>query len=242
MKLPKAVNAASLACCMLAAALGAHAQEILGDLSAPLAGRVFGNAVHVADPDELRFVIVRELTDRYAAERGIRVTQTERDAYVAHVESFFRQERARRTEQRDVLKRRLEAGAASTEERTALASELDSAERALAALAEPTGSPQETRAARNLVADAFIRQWKINSALHRQYGGRVGYQQGGPEPLDAYRRFLEEREARGDFAIYDERMRTAFWRYYLTDSIHDFYAPGSREESRAFAAPPWRRD
>ena len=42
-------------------------------------------------------------------------------------------------------------------------------------------------------ARAMIRQWKLNSAVYRRYGGRIIHQQLGPEPLDAYRKYLEER-------------------------------------------------
>ena len=63
------------------------------------------------------------------------------------------------------------------------------------------------------------------------------YQQGGPEPLDAYRRFLEERKAQGDFHILSKDLEAAFWRYYLTDAIHSFYPPGSKEEAEAFESP-----
>ena len=90
-----------------------------------------------------------------------------------------------------------------------------------------------------MVAEAFIRQWKINRALYGQYGGRIGYQQGGPEPLDAYRRFLQEQRAQGAFEILDKDLEAGFWHYYLTDSIHAFYPSGSNEESSAFETPWW---
>jgi hypothetical protein len=95
------------------------------------------------------------------------------------------------------------------------------------------------RAARREVAAAFIVHWKIHRAMHRQYGGRIAYQQGGPEPLDAVRRFLEQRQARGDFAIADPALRASFWRYYRDDTLHSFYPRGSREEAQAFNVPPW---
>jgi heat shock protein HslJ len=88
---------------------------------------------------------------------------------------------------------------------------------------------------------AMIRQWKLNRALYRQYGGRIIFQQLGPEPLDAYRRYLEERQAAGDFAIHEKAFEDRFWRYFTTDSMHSFYESGSEEETRAFATPPWER-
>ena len=100
----------------------------------------------------------------------------------------------------------------------------------------------EDKAARQEIATAFIMQWKINRALYEQYGGRIIFQQGGPEPLDAYRKFLEENAARGDVQIVDKDLEAGFWRYYRDESIHDFVKPGSAEEAKAFAAPPWLVD
>jgi hypothetical protein len=84
-----------------------------------------------------------------------------------------------------------------------------------------------------------IRQWKLNRELYRQYGGRVIYQQLGPEPLDAYRLYLEERQAAGDFTIHDKAFEAEFWRYFTDDSKHDFFKPGT--EDSAFEVAPWER-
>ena len=86
---------------------------------------------------------------------------------------------------------------------------------------------------------SLIRQWKLNRALYRQYGGRIIYQQFGPEPLDAYLQYLEERHDAGDFTIHQKIFEESFWRYFTDDSIHDFYKPGSTEETQAFSTPPW---
>jgi hypothetical protein len=104
--------------------------------------------------------------------------------------------------------------------------------------ATPHEAAEEAHA-RRTVAAAFIRQWKINQALYRQYGGRIIFQQGGPEPLDAYRKFLTEHQARGEFVILNKDFEAAFWRYYLKDSMHSFFPPGSQAEAAAFATPPW---
>jgi hypothetical protein len=89
------------------------------------------------------------------------------------------------------------------------------------------------------MARGIIRQWKINKALYDQYGGRIIYQQFGPEPLDAYREFLRQREADGAFAIRDQALERSFWRYFTDDSMHDFMTPGGADEARAFTIPPW---
>ncbi len=97
----------------------------------------------------------------------------------------------------------------------------------------------EEKASRNEIAAAFIRQWKINGALYRQYGGRVIFQQGGPEPLDAYRQFLEQAQKRGEFLIVDRNLETGFWAYFRNDAIHAFMP--AKAAASAFRMPPWER-
>ena len=98
----------------------------------------------------------------------------------------------------------------------------------------------EVEAGRREMGRSIIRQWKINKALYERYGGRIIYQQFGPEPLDAYRRFLEEAQARGDFTIHDPALADSFWGYFRDDGLHDFMEPGSADEARAFTAAPWQ--
>jgi len=174
---------------------------VYGDPAAPVAGRVLGTVIHTQDAEELQYVVLKELTDRYAASQGITVTQAEKEAYVAHLREALSKD-------------------------PAVAAELGE-------------ESAEDKAARLEIAEAFIKQWKISRALHQQYGGRIIFQQGGPEPLDAYRRFLEERQAAGDFSIEDPALEAGFWRYYRDESIHSFYEPGSAEEAKALDAEPW---
>lgn len=180
--------------------------QVYGDPKLPLAGNVLGADIHTQDAEELRYYVLQKLTDRYATDKGIGVTEAEKAAYIEHV-------------------------------RAALSKDPN-----FAGSAPDTEESAEDRAAREEIAAAFIVQWKINRALHEQYGGRIIYQQGGPEPLDAYREFLEERAASGDFRIANEDLEAAFWRYYRDESMHDFLKPGSAEEAKAFADPPWLAD
>jgi len=92
------------------------------------------------------------------------------------------------------------------------------------------------------MARALMRQWLINKSLYETYGGRIIYQQLGPEPLDAYREFLEEQERAGAFTILDPSIEEAFWAYFKDDSRHDFMEAGSANEKRAFLVPPWETE
>ena len=114
--------------------------------------------------------------------------------------------------------------------------------RAQGLTAEDQLTPEEAAQAEKMRRDmgrAMIRQWKLNRALYQQFGGRIIYQQFGPEPLDAYRQYLEQQAAAGAFTIYRKNFKDAFWRYFTTDTLHDFYQPGSIEEAQAFKTPPW---
>jgi hypothetical protein len=128
---------------------------------------------------------------------------------------------------------------ATREERQAHASQVRDTVAAKTGVA-PVRSPEED-ALREEIAGAFILQWKVNASLYRRYGGRIAWQQGGPDPVDAWRRFLEESRARGDFAILRPELEAPFWRYYRSDTRHSFYPAGSAEATRAFAVPPWQR-
>jgi len=110
--------------------------------------------------------------------------------------------------------------------------------------AEDNLKPEEAEqvaAMRQSMARSMIRQWKINRALHEEYGGRIIYQQLGPEPLDAYRTFLEQRQREGAFAIHDQSLEEGFWSYFTNESIHDFMEQGGADEARAFSMPPWQQ-
>jgi heat shock protein HslJ len=101
-------------------------------------------------------------------------------------------------------------------------------------------SPEEAaelRQMRGSMASGMIERWKVNKALYETYGGRVIFQQFGPEPLDAYREFLEARQAAGDFEILDEAVAEEFWRYFTDDAMHDFFPP--EEAANVFDTPPW---
>lgn len=101
------------------------------------------------------------------------------------------------------------------------------------------GDAAEVDAMQRAMGHALIRQWKINRALYGQYGGRIVYQQFGPEPIDAYRHFFEQRQAEGAFTIARPEVAATFWHYVTDDAIHVFMPPGGPDEARAFTVPPW---
>ena len=71
--------------------------------------------------------------------------------------------------------------------------------------------------------------------MYEKYGGRVIFQQAGPEPVDAYRDFLKEKERQKAFQIYDPKLNEAFWDYFVNGG-HTFY---SKEEGEKSMKNPW---
>jgi hypothetical protein len=241
-RLSALARALALAAACSFTAAGALA-EPPGSLPPPAAAAtVLGTEIRTGDPEELRYLVLRALTDRYAAERGIEVTPAEIDAYLARMAAVAERDRREREARLAGIERQFAAPGLADDRRTALAAERDALAQLARDLDRGAATPQEAAEeaqARRIIAAAFIRQWKINQAFYREYGGRIVFQQGGPEPLDAYRRFLEDQQTRTAFAITDAGLEAAFWRYYRNDAIHSFYPAGSAEEARAFASPWW---
>jgi hypothetical protein len=167
-----------------------------GEAGAPLVAEVLGTPISTDDPEEMRYLILRGLVDRYAAEKGIEVSEPGMEVYVDSMRRRAERDREHREASRREIALKLKSESLPAGERETLSRRLAVlAELRDADDAERGGTAEdaaETASARRQVASAFIRQWKLNQALYRQYGGRIIFQQGGPEPLDAYRRFLEE--------------------------------------------------
>jgi hypothetical protein len=65
------------------------------------------------------------------------------------------------------------------------------------------------------IARQLVVASKIEQALYRTYGGRVIFQQAGPEALDARRRLFEEAEESGDLKFEDAGVHHMFYYYYV---------------------------
>jgi hypothetical protein len=57
----------------------------------------------------------------------------------------------------------------------------------------------------------WVGHWKQQQWFYKRYGGRVIYQQVGPEAIDAMRDFLKDAEAKKDFVIHDPDLNAKFW-------------------------------
>lgn len=207
-----------------------------------VAATVLGEEIRTDDAAEMQQGILRALFERYEADKGIAATAAEIDAFIASLDRTKAQDISDRKDRLREMDQRLRSGELEDAERKALESERERLATFIEDL-ETSGelSPEEAVQAKEMrrsFAREMIVHWKLNRALYEQYGGRIIGQQLGPEPLDAYRRFLEEQQADGAFEIHRDEFRDEFWRYFTDDSMHSFIDPDS-DEGRVFEQPPW---
>lgn len=151
--------------------------------------------------------------DRFVRRQEIEATADE----IVKFESNLRKSRERSLREGEArlvqLNEALAATNLSDEERAKLKEEQAMYEKLVASMSERRGAEVSGELAR-----VFIVAWKIERALHREYGGRVIFQQAGPEALDARRRLFEEAEKKGEIKFDDPGVRDLF--YYYANMRH----------------------
>jgi heat shock protein HslJ len=212
---------------------------------APVVATVLDEEVRASSADEMQEVILARLFGRYASKHDIAAEPSEIQAWIDALNRAKNQDRSEKEARLAELEERLETEDLSANVREPLQSEAAQLEGFLEALdvgsdltAEESAQLEEMEQA---MARSIIERWKLNRSLYREYGGRIIFQQLGPEPIDAYREFLEERQAEGAFAILEPEFESGFWRYFTNDSMHSFVEPGSEVEANAFEVPPWEQ-
>jgi len=220
-----------------------HAEESYGNPEDPVVAEALDSQIRTQDPEEMQYVIMQKLFNDYALQNNIVVSQEDIDIYLAGLDQRMSDDRKTRAARKAEIQQQLEAGSIPAEETKQLQSELDTLEEMHKIdLEDDEEVAQDQEAAlkdKQFVAKAFIEQWMINKALYQQYGGRIIFQQIGPEPLDAIRDYLQEQQKKGTFTILEKSFEAPFWEYYVTDSKHSFYEQGSEAERQAFDQPWW---
>jgi len=87
------------------------------------------------------------------------------------------------------------------------------------------------------VAEYWVRAWKLNQALYREFGGRIIFQQAGWEPIDAYRKLLDQYAAKKAFVVHDPALRAAVYSYFE----HKFVYADEAKARFYFEKPYWER-
>lgn len=181
--------------------------------------------------------ILDALFEKYMDERNITVSDEE----IARSAASRQRNSLRRLEENEVELRELRASlqndSLSPQQREKILESIENLERANAIEKEhPTDYQSESF---KTVTRRFIRYWKMNQQLYRDYGGRVIFQQMGPEPLDAMREFLKEEQAKGSFSFKDAGIEADFWKYFTTEPPAWTVTTDEKEVHRMMNTPWW---
>lgn len=200
---------------------------------------VLGKPVKADRREELSSLIYTSLLEQYAKEHKIEATAEEVKTFLAKSDEMGKETRAGFVKDKKRLEEELKSTTLTEDDRARKEQELAMTEDLLKSIAEEEAAekPKERDPEEAKMAREFVRTWKINRALFKQYGGRVIFQQAGPEPLDAYRDFFREQETKGAFRITDEEAKKDFWKYFTDESIHTFL--DAKEGEQAMEVPWW---
>ena len=215
----------------------AGADEEETGVDSPVIATVGDTKITEAEKDDLGSVVLSVLLEQYAKDEKIVASDEEVEKFLAGLRDGEAKEKVSLEKQRSELIAELKSDDLGKEQRAEKSAELASLTESLK---EPSDTERkEIEGLRREMADGIIKSWKINKALFDQYGGRVVYQQFGPEPLDAYRKFLEAKLKAGAFQLSDKKYEDDLWRIYRDDELHDFVPEGERET--VLNTPPWDR-
>jgi hypothetical protein len=199
-------------------------------------GSVFGKAVTAADigltepidtsvvfdaRDSARWKLMSRISEKlggpvlkkFVKEHKIAATDKEIERFKANSRKSTDRSVRKAEAKLEELMKKLAAADLSEEEKARLMKEQTAQERHLAVLRD--GVEQEVP---REFAESFIVAWKTEHELHRAYGGRVIFQQFGPEALDARRKLFEQAEKNGDLKFDDAGVRHMF--YYYANMKH----------------------
>jgi len=201
---------------------------------------VFGKPVQAEEEEELTGIIFGQLLEAYAKEKKIEASEEEIKAFIAKTEEMEKEDRDKFEKDRKRLVEELKSDKLAADKRKEKEEELAMKEEFLKGTnLSPEDAKQVAKETREMASE-YVRSWKINRELFKQYGGRAIFQQAGPEPLDAYRDFLREQEKKGAFFIKDEDAKKEFWKYFTDESIHTFY--NAADSKKAIETPWWLMD
>jgi len=175
----------------------------------------------------------RVLFERYTQEQGIKVTDTDVEQFNKGMQRIISSRIEKAEKKINSLEKELTADNLDDKKRSELNSRLDIYRKSI----ERGSVAEKIFKSRNSATEKVIIGWKINNQLYKQYGGRVIFQQAGPEPLDAYRKFFEEQQSKGYFEFYNKEAEELFWDYYRNEKIHTFYSDAA--EAKSMMDTPW---
>ncbi|MCW5605033.1 MAG: hypothetical protein KIT18_10865 [Burkholderiales bacterium] len=206
--LPLVVTLALIACAMPAAA-GERVASFLGveitrdQLEAAAEGREC--AMHLAR------LLWEPVSKHYVETRGLAVTAAELEELLAYNAEFDRRDRAQRTRKLAELEERLRVDDLTGEARARAVEFRDVLRRMAQRDAENDAAPQPDASEQAALFGPWIEMWKLNGAVHREYGGVVAQAVHGHDPHGARALLFAEHEREGRLVFYDPGLREALY-------------------------------
>lgn len=181
----------------------------------------------------LRGLIFGTLFEKYISDNNIAATDEEVKELNHGVKRNLEKLKVEQEEYRSKLVKELETPNLDEKKKKELESRIETLDRGTERLKEERPETASTTEEGKRV----IKIWKANKTLFEKYGGRVIFQQGGPEPLDAYREFLREQEKSGQFEFKDSNAADMFWNYFTNEKMHTFCK--DLEKAKKMIQTPW---
>ncbi len=187
------------------------------------------------------------LLEKYRASNNVRPTAEELAAYTVITRERNLIRLFKDMSQRQDIKARLGLSNLTENERIELKQQLEMVDKFVEVdqemIQKDLECPKEADESYNEIGAFFITHHKTNKSLYERYGGSIIYQQLGPEPLDAYRKYFEEEQAKGAFQILDKRWEQPFWNYLTNDNMHVFCRDKKGFKcADLILTPPWQME
>jgi len=215
---------------------GLGAEEPPGTSPRRIVGSVYGKAVTAADiglstpidpagqfdaRDRPRWELMARIkrafgtpvVERFVKREKIEAAPDEILKFKSHLQKSNERSRRQWEERLLALKTELAEPNLSSEDRAKLEKERAEYEGFVASMRELRAADVPDEVARTSIVN-----WKTERELQRVYGGRVIFQQAGPEALDARRRLFEQAEKEGAIRFDDAGVRHLF--YYYANMEH----------------------
>ena len=220
-----------------------HDKDLVTPGAKPGAAATDPASAQRARGEALRGRVWKAVFEDYARERRIAPTAAE---IASHIESHRRMKLrsdAERVQQRAALIEELKSPRLTEARRKDAQKHLDTLNQ-LAAFetrhAQELSDPERRKmqqVVERQVAEHWVRAWKLNQALYREFGGRIIFQQAGWEPIDAYRKLLDQYAAKKAFVVHDPALRAAVYSYFE----HKFVYADESKARFYFERPYWER-
>jgi hypothetical protein len=212
---------------------GVISQETERDSTNKIIAEIQGRKITLSEKNNLTRLIFGELLKQFAGQNKIEATESDIDAFINKIKDAGKAQILKMEETQKRIISELNDSSLNESDRKRKQMNLQMTEKRLNSMKSDMQQPvkEETRQ----LAIGFIKSWKTNKALYEIYGGRVIFQQNGPEPISAYTEFLKEHEKNGTFRFMDKDSEKSFWYYFLYEK-HRFY---SKEDGEKFIKTPW---